>query len=46
MSSDESCALSLLNYMLLWRAGVKYIRGAVIYEVRDEENVVLNDFAR
>jgi intron-binding protein aquarius len=26
--------------------GIKYIRGAEVYEFRDEENVVLNDFTR
>ena len=26
--------------------GIKYVRGGEIFEVRDEENVVLNDFSR
>lgn len=26
--------------------GVKYVRGGEIFEVKDEENIVLNDFSR
>ena len=28
------------------RIGIKYVRGGEIFELRDEENIVLNDLSR
>lgn len=39
---------SLVNScMYVWlRSGIKYVRGGEIFELRDEDNVVLNDLSR
>jgi len=40
---NESCGFSFYFYMWPVCAGVKYVRGGEVFEVKDEEGVSLNN---